>query len=58
MKYRKELEEMTRAQLVSEAVVVWDMLPSDVENFTSGELVEWCLGREEDFNCRFGGGVR
>ena len=47
MTYRQELSEMTRQQLVMEAILVWDMLPSDTDNFTTGELVELCVARDE-----------
>lgn len=47
MIYREQLNEMTRTQLVSQAVLVWGMLPDDTDNFTNPELVEWCVARDE-----------
>jgi len=56
MTYREELNEMTSDELWCQAVVVWDMLPSDFSNFTREELVEWILGREQEWDVRFGKG--
>ncbi len=56
MTYREELEAMTRQDLVLHAILVWDMLPSDTDNFTNAELVEWCLGRDQEWEVRFGRG--
>jgi len=56
MTYREQLNEMTRTQLVTEAVLVWDMHPNDTDNFTTPELVEWCLGRDEEHEARFSKG--
>ena len=54
--YREELNEMTSDELWYQASVVWGMHPSDYNNFTREELVEWILGREQEWDVRFGKG--